>query len=267
MTPPAALLDQDFEHRPLKKQKLDPEADKTANPDQSATIWRHPLGIRPSGNAFTATTNLKAAIGSFALLPDELLTQFLECLDAQDLLRLGATCRALHAFTRSEELWKALFIESQPENFNWRGTWRSTVLSQPRSQEPDVDCSNLFSDALHRPYFCAHVPLEPFVANIPARNQIHRLTSLTFDDFTESFTNKPFIISEPTKRWPVFGSWSAKSLLKQYSKVKFRAEAVDWPFDVYADYMRDNHDESPLYLFDRSFAEKMNIQVQKMSEK
>lgn len=111
MTPPAALLDRDIDHRPLKKQRLDPGVDKAANPDESAnTIWSHPLGIRPSGNAFTATTNLKAATGTFALLPDELLTQFLEYLDAQDLLRLGATCRALHAFTRSEELWKALFI-------------------------------------------------------------------------------------------------------------------------------------------------------------
>jgi hypothetical protein len=129
-----------------------------------------------------------------------------------------------------------------------------------------VDCSNLFSDALHRPYFCAHVPLEPFVTNIPPRNRIHRLTSLTYDEFTESYTNKPFIISEPTRLWPVFGSWSAKSLLKQYPKVKFRAEAVDWPFDVYVDYMKDNHDESPLYLFDRSFAEKMNIQVADSSQ-
>lgn len=112
MTPPAALLDHHLEQRPLKKQRLDPSVDKAANPDESAnTIWSHPLGIRPSGNAFTATTNLKAALGTFALLPDELLTQFLEYLDAQDLLRLGATCRALHAFTRSEELWKALFIE------------------------------------------------------------------------------------------------------------------------------------------------------------
>jgi len=111
MTPPAALLDQDLEHRPLKKQRLDPGVDEAANPDESATIWSHPLGIRPSGNAFTATTNLKSAIGTFALLPDELLSQFLEYLDARDLLRLGATCRALHAFTRSEELWKALFIE------------------------------------------------------------------------------------------------------------------------------------------------------------
>lgn len=113
MTPPAALLDQEFEHpsRPFKKQKLDADSDHTTNPEESATIWSHPLGIRPSGNAFTATANLKAAIGTFALLPDELLAQFLDYLDAQDLLRLGGTCRALHAFTRSEELWKALFIE------------------------------------------------------------------------------------------------------------------------------------------------------------
>jgi hypothetical protein len=111
MTPPSALADQDIEYRPSKKQRLDPAVDKVANPDESATIWSHPLGIRPSGNAFTASTNLKAAIGTFALLPDEILTQFLEYLDAQDLLRLGGTCRALHGFTRSEELWKALFIE------------------------------------------------------------------------------------------------------------------------------------------------------------
>jgi hypothetical protein len=111
MTPPAALEDQDIECRPSKKQRLDPAVDKVANPDESATIWSHPLGIRPSGNAYTASTNLKAAIGTFALLPDEILTQFLEYLDAQDLLRLGGTCRALHGFTRSEELWKALFIE------------------------------------------------------------------------------------------------------------------------------------------------------------
>lgn len=111
MTPPAALVDQDFEHRPLKKQKLHTTSDNESKPEESATIRRHPLGIRPSGNAFTATVNLKAATGSFALLPDELLAQLLEYLDAPDLLRLGATCRALHAFTRSEELWKALFIE------------------------------------------------------------------------------------------------------------------------------------------------------------
>ncbi|KAF2674916.1 Clavaminate synthase-like protein [Microthyrium microscopicum] len=42
-----------------------------------------------------------------------------------------------------------------------------------------------------------------------------------------------------------------------------RAEAVDWPLEAYVDYVNNNHDESPLYLFDRGFADKMNIQVGK----
>lgn len=157
-------------------------------------------------------------------------------------------------------------LRSSPSSFQWNGTWRSTYLSQPQSKEPRVDCTNLFSDVLHRPFYCAHVPIEPFVTNIPPRNQIKRLSSLTFDEFSESLTNKPFIIAEPTKQWPVYKSWSIDTLLKQYEDVKFRAEAVDWPFRVYVDYMRNNSDESPLYLFDRSFAEKMKIKVADSSE-
>jgi hypothetical protein len=113
MTLPAALMaDEQVEYKPPhKKQRLASTNQNTSKPEESATIPRHPLGIRPSGNAFTATVNLKASLGSFARLPDELLAQLLDFLDARQLLRLGATCRALHAFTRSEELWKALFIE------------------------------------------------------------------------------------------------------------------------------------------------------------
>lgn len=113
MTPPAALLDEYREDnivsRPFKKQKIDSSINQDSQ--QSTAVQRHPLGVRPSGNAFTSKTNLKASCGVYALLPDEVLAQLLEYLDAADLLRLGATCRALHAFTRSEELWRALFVE------------------------------------------------------------------------------------------------------------------------------------------------------------
>ena len=50
-------------------------------------------------------------------------------------------------------------------------------------------------------------------------------------------------------------------MLEEYSGVKFRAEAVDWYLKTYVDYMNDNQDESPLYLFDRSFVEKMDLTV------
>lgn len=50
-------------------------------------------------------------------------------------------------------------------------------------------------------------------------------------------------------------------MLEKYGDVSFRAEAVDWPLKTYVEYMKNNEDESPLYLFDRSFVEKMDIRV------
>jgi len=46
-----------------------------------------------------------------------------------------------------------------------------------------------------------------------------------------------------------------------YADTEFRAEAVDWPFATYYRYMLNTDDESPLYLFDKKFVEKMNIKV------
>lgn len=94
--------------RPAKRVKV---TDPSAVEGEDSAVRRHPLRVRPSGNALTSQLNLKAACGGFAVLPDELLAQLLEILQAQDLLQLGATCRALHAFTRNEELWRALFVE------------------------------------------------------------------------------------------------------------------------------------------------------------
>lgn len=102
------MLEQRLPPRPSKKRRIDTTSD---GQDGSDVVIRHPLGVRPSGNAFTSTVDLKHACGGFALLPDELLVLLLEHLEAVELLRLGGTCRALHAFTRSEELWRSLFVE------------------------------------------------------------------------------------------------------------------------------------------------------------
>jgi hypothetical protein len=63
------------------------------------------------------------------------------------------------------------------------------------------------------------------------------------------------------KEWPVYGTWTPEFLLAHFPDVKFRAEAVDWPTSTYLSYMNDQADESPLYVFDRAFAEKTHIDV------
>jgi len=122
-----------------------------------------------------------------------------------------------------------------------------------------VDCSNVFSDVLYRPFLCTYTSLQPYTSNIPCRNAIPRLADLTPEDFSQSWSNKPFILTEPVKQWPVYKSWDTETLLASYEHVKFRAEAVDWTLDTYVQYMHNNSDESPLYLFDRSFLDKMHI--------
>ena len=52
----------------------------------------HALGVKPSGNALLAAENLRHAIGTFNILPDESILMLLEYLDGPCLLNIGLTC-------------------------------------------------------------------------------------------------------------------------------------------------------------------------------
>lgn len=79
--------------------------------DSLVSIPLHPLGVKPSGNQYTAHSNARYAAGFFQILPDEVLATVLEYLDASQLSLLSSSCKFLYAFCRSDDLWKALFIE------------------------------------------------------------------------------------------------------------------------------------------------------------
>lgn len=86
---------------------------------------------------------------------------------------------------------------------------------------------------------------------------------MTYDEFAENWSDKPFLLTEAVRSWPVCKQWDIQYLLRMYSDIEFRAEAVDWPLATYCDYMLNNKDESPLYLFDKAFAEKMKLTIGK----
>jgi len=68
------------------------------------------------------------------------------------------------------------------------------------------------------------------------------------------------------REWPVYKSWDTEDLLQRYGDTKFRAEAVDWTLQTYVNYMSNSSDESPLYLFDRGFVDKMQLSVGKLQK-
>lgn len=225
------------------------------------SLRKHPLGIKPSGNALTANGDLSLSIGSFRRIPDELLLLVLEYLDKDSLFALSHACKALFAFATYDQIWRELAVDRADHDLTWRGSWRSSVLKLPPL--PKIDCRHLFSDALYRPFQCTHASLTPYFNNIPVRNQIKRFHDLSIEEFNRQWSNVPFILTEPVKKWSAFREWDEQSFLERYGSLRFRAEAVDWTFENYVQYMHNNQDESPLYLFDRAFVEKMGLTIGK----
>ncbi|KHJ32758.1 putative f-box and domain protein [Erysiphe necator] len=225
-------------------------------------VPKHPLGIRPLGNQYLGSINAKFFAGWFQILPEDLIASLLENLDPISLLTLGSTCTYLHAFCRWDNLWRTIFTESQNSrdfSFDWLNTWRSTYLNLKSQVESKPRCDNVFSDILYRPFFCTHIPLETYTSNIPQKNQISRLSNLSVSEYSKTWGYKPFILTHHMKDWPIFKQWNIEYLLKHYHEVKFQAEGVNWRLSNYIAYMKNNCDESPLYLFDKEFYEKMNL--------
>ncbi|KAI1125941.1 F-box domain-containing protein [Nemania abortiva] len=253
------LLTENQNHGGSKMANLD-------GPGVIDSIPTHPMGIKPLGNQYFADgPNARQYTGVFGQLPDEMILHLLEYLDAISLRKLASTCRFLYAFGQLDDLWKTLFVEEQMNSKGkspvWKGTWKATYLNIPAEARSNIDCSNIFSDVLHRPFVCSHIALEKYASTIPASNKISRLANLSYDEFAQNWSNTPFILTDCIRAWPVCHEWSIQQLLRQFPNVSFRAEAVDWPFSTYHEYMSENNDESPLYLFDRWFAEKMNIDI------
>ncbi|WDK14263.1 F-box domain-containing protein [Colletotrichum graminicola] len=227
------------------------------------SIPTHPLGVKPLGNQYLSDRpNARMHIGYFKTMPDEALMMLLDYLDQELLRNLGSSCKFFYAFCRSDDLWKSLFLQSHSSgrfNGTWQGTWRATHLRLSPEQQSKIDCSNVFSDVLHRPFVCSHVDLRQFTSRISKSNLIQRMETLTYDEFAEKWSETPFILTNYIQTWPVCHEWNIDAISKLYGNVEFRAEAVDWPFSTYRDYMDNNDDESPLYLFDKKFAEKMGI--------
>lgn len=143
----------------------------------------------------------------------------------------------------------------------WLGSWYASYAGLNETDTVKITCSGLFSDVLYRPFQCAHTSLEPYTTKIPPANAIRRFRDLAVEEFTKTWTNTPFILTDPVKQWPVYRNWSESDLIETYADTVFRAESVDWPLTTYLAYMNNNSDESPLYLFDRAFVEKMDLNV------
>lgn len=105
-----------------------------------------------------------------------------------------------------------------------------------------------------QPYLNASIDLERYSK---VRDIIPRFKEMGKEKFGEWY-DKPFILTDVVNKWPAFKKWTVDYLLEQFpsNEATFEIEAVEWSFPTYVEYMNSNCDESPLYLFDKGFANK-----------
>ncbi|OLL27110.1 F-box protein [Neolecta irregularis DAH-3] len=211
----------------------------------------HPLGIKPFGNAFLACSNSRYNLGALASLSDELLLEICGFFSLTHLLHFGSLSKACYAFGSAEELWKNLVVRKAQSDCIWRGSWRKTALNMTDAEVAHIHIDNFYSDILYRPYMNAFIDL----SGLPRDDTIPRLSNLSQDEFSTKWSNQPFILTEVVPKWSA-SHWDIDYLLEKHGDHIFRAECVDWKLRTYIDYLRNNQDESPLYLFDKGFVEK-----------
>ncbi|KAK9464803.1 hypothetical protein V1512DRAFT_229956 [Lipomyces arxii] len=225
---------------------------------------KHSLGLQPYGNLYleqpeTISNSAKMRsrlLGYFAVLPDEMISMLCQMLDAPELRNLGYTSRIFAMFATQDDLWKQLFVNKGLAPTKWYGTWRRTYYGLDEANEAKLRCDGFYSDVLYRPFFCAAMNMTEYIRNAASSTpKIPRLTTCpNLEEFNDQWATRPFILeSHP---WP---SWTITDLEREYGKTEFIQECVRWKLDVYGEYMRQNSDESPLYLFDREIGNKTSL--------
>ncbi|VBB89188.1 Conserved hypothetical protein [Yarrowia lipolytica] len=257
--------------------------------DNTLVTSPHPLEIRPEGNVLLLTNEerkrafeaRKNSLGALVVFPDTLLYSIVgEIGDAESIRNFGFASKFCYAFAWQDELWKELFVEDERQIKEWKGTWRRSYWGLSRDQEARVKCSiiepgstasgdsiktYLYSDLLYRPFQCSQVDFESYIKR--GLSQLKKHTNLDIERISEPLTeeqfqaksDQPFILTEEYPRgdgneqcsWTESRDlFSVAKLVEKFGHVIFRQECVDWPLGVYEGYMKDNVDESPLYLFD-----------------
>jgi hypothetical protein len=238
----------------------------------------HPTGVQPEHIAelIGDTNDVRTkGLGTISTLSDEAVLNILGFLDAHSLAVLQSVSKALYCFCNHEELWKALVLEEFAGDWEFQGTWQDTYIAskelhqqkntsstttaataakktrryKPRTYLP---ISHFYSDLLHQSWLCATLEVDSSWLEL---ENIDRRSNLTVEEFKTQYErqNRPVILTDIVTKWPAMQKWSRYYLQKAFKHGSVIVGDAPMKFESYCRYADSQHDELPLYLFDKEF--------------
>lgn len=261
-------------------------------PEPSGTVeGAPPYDVQPEGAALWSGRNYVQdrveSLGYFSILPDELLMNVLEYLSPISLMRIACTSKYLRAFALHEELWMQHcehLCKRKPLRFliDWKTTFITLMeddslvedaslplqSSSKSGQEPGGDFDNspftlalnpirVYSDYLYNAWFYSAACIKP---KWLLSNSITEAAALDPEEFRDSFEKhgEPVILKGLANDWPACKLWRNGGLRQLCGHRTFKAGAFDVSIESLEAYSYVHHDQKPLYIFDKHFAEKFD---------
>lgn len=205
------------------------------------------------------------ALGDLRVLPDEILCAILERLTPRDAARVACVSSVMYILCNEEPLWMSLCLKGASGLFQYKDSWKKTALHNENL--PDKYKENhrgpLYFDGfnslfLYRRLYRCHTTLDAFYAD---NGNVERIKDISLKDFYNEYdAKKPVLLTGLADTWPARHQWTTDQLLQNYGDVAFKisqrsSRKISMKFKDYVSYMKVQHDEDPLYIFDEKFGE------------
>ncbi|KAK9930455.1 hypothetical protein M0R45_027492 [Rubus argutus] len=204
-------------------------------------------------------------LGDFLVLPDELICAILESLSARDVARLSCVSSVMYILCNEEPLWLSLCLNTLSGPLEYKGSWKKTVLhlehvpyecDEARRKPLNFDGFN--SMFLYRRLYRCHTTLDGFSFD---NGNVERKNKITVEEFSCDYDGKkPVLLTGLADAWPARHTWTLDHLLQNYGDTAFKisqrsSRKISMTFKDYVSYMKVQHDEDPLYIFDHKFGD------------
>ncbi|KAF9612080.1 hypothetical protein IFM89_037999 [Coptis chinensis] len=205
------------------------------------------------------------ALGDLQLLPDEIICSVLELLTPRDVACVSCVSSVMYVLCNEDPLWMILCLGSVTGQLEYKGSWKNTTLFHQHvpvelleSSRKRLHFDGFNSLFLYKRFYRCYTTLNGFSVD---GGNVERKKDVSLDEFHNEYDGrKPVLLTEIAETWPARSTWTTEQLLQNYGDTKFKISQrssgkITMKFKDYVSYMKLQHDEDPLYIFDDKFGE------------